>query len=484
MTTTKEMVQGMQTDVLTNVESVFTEMKSAYGAAMASALSEVVGTGIAFSPNISEPGDPSPRLDMTKMIEYLDGLRGLFLNRPNYPTYDYNSGLPQLPSLDTTPPDLTVVTLPPEMTLNIPTFDAELEDETVTLPDVEFDFSEVGYTSALHDALYSLLWGEVLNGNYGINDNDETRLFERAREREQAAMNTAVDNAVRLFSSGGFSAPTGSAMAAMQRIQDEASGKISTLSRDIMLERSKLYLEGKKMNEEHTLSLEKQDSDLHNAKQERALKVAAQRVTSILEIASFQLERLKLFMEKYKTLAYVFETRVKAELGKAEIYKTQMDGAKLQVELNMALLEEFTARNKAIVDVFLAEVEEYKAKLSGYVAYVGALADQYKADAAAFAAMVDGYGKSFTYESDALDAIARYKVGLLEARTALEKIEADIATTNGTLEMQGLVAQVSAAAGVASAALGAMNVNASVGADANTSAAYQYQVQVSTDTSY
>lgn len=460
---TIDTVQGLQGDVLAQTDSVFSQMQDVYNGAMSRALADI-SVPLSVNTNVSEPGAPTVPLSLESALAYIDALKAALLRRPTYPTYSYNA--PSLPAISTEPPSLSTVTIPDAPSLLMPDFTATLEDEDIEQPNVTFDYSEIIYSSGLHDALYNLLQAEITNGGYGINSDDESRLFERAREREQRALNINIDGALRLFSAGGFSMPTGGAAAAIQRAQAEAIEKVSSVNRDIMVERSKMYLEGKKQNQEHTLGLEKMDSDLHNAKQDRALKVAAQRVTSVLEVAAFQVERLKLFMEKYKTLAYVFEVEVKAEAAKAEIYKVQVDAAKAEIDLNLALLQEFTTRNKAIVDVFLAQVEEYKARIDGYSKYIGALSDQYKADAAAFAAATDGYGKVFDMQSKFYDSKTNYVSAVLQARTAEEKMVLDEAIAKAQVDLDSAKSQVNAAAAVVSAALSAMNINATVSAQA------------------
>lgn len=476
-------VQGMQGDIVAQTDSVFTQMQDVYNGAMSKALADI-DVPLSVNTNISEPGAPTEPMSLAAALAYIDALKTALLRRPTYPTYSYNA--PSLPAISTNPPDLSTVTIPDAPNLLFPSFTATLEDEDVEQPTVTFDYAEIAYASGLHDALYDLLLAEISTGGYGINADDESRLFERAREREQRALQANVDGALRLFSAGGFSMPTGGASAAIQRAQSEAIEKVSSVNRDIMVERSKIYLEGKKQNQEHTLSIEKMDSDLHNAKQDRALKVAAQRITSVLEVAAFQVERLKLFMEKYKTLAYVFEVQVKAGSAKVDIYKVQIDAAKAGIELNMALLEEFTTRNKAIVDVFLAQVEEYKARIDGYSKYIAALSDQYKADATAFAAAADGYGRVFDMEAKFYGSKTDYVSAVLQARTAEEKMVLEEAIAKAQIDLDGAKSEVNAAAAVVSAALSAMNINATVSAQAEAGISYNGSVSEDNDvlTSY
>ena len=478
---TIDQVQALQGEVVVQTVSIFDQMKEVYQGAMNRALAEVTTTAIAFTPTLTEPGMPTGGLDLAAALRYIDDLMNRMLARPTYPTF--NESAPELPLINTTPPPLSAVTFPDAPTLLVPTFDAVLEDEEVEQPTVTFDFSEVPYISRLHDALYNQLLAEIEDGGYGLRPEDETRLFERARDREQRAYQGAVKSATRLYSAAGFTMPTGGAVAAVQRAQTEMLEKVSSINREIMVKRGDMYLEGKKQNQAGVLGIEQMDQQRFTAMMDRALKAAAQRVTSVLEVAAFQLERVKLFMEKYKTLAMVFEIEAKVESTKADIYRNQIEAVKAQISANMALLEEFTARNKAIVDVFLAQVKEYEAQMDGYTKLIGALSDQYKADAQAFAAAAGAYAESFGIESKIFGSTAEYNSALVRSRAEMQSLKLQSLVANAQNAIEGAKVEVSAAAVVVGAALSAMNVNASLSAGAQTSQSFAGSVSESTSVS-
>lgn len=474
---TSDDVRALQATVVSGTQSVFSQMQGVYNGAMARALAQIP-TSLNANPSVSESDKPAPGLTLEEAIKYIKDLKAIFLFRPTYPALD--STPPALPTLSTTPPPLSTVTLPTAPSLNMPAFTATLDSETIASPSIEFSYSEIEYLSTLRNVLYNQLRTELTTGGYGLRPDDETRLFERARERELRAGQAAIDGATRLFSSGGFTMPTGALHAALQRAQDGVAEKVSSLNRDLMIERGKMYLEGKKQNQDGVLALEQMDVQRHMAVQDRALKVATQRVTSVLEIAAFQVERIKLFMEKYKVLAGVFEVLVRAEGVKSDIYKTQVEAVKAQIDVGRALLEEFTMRNKALVDVFMASVEAYKAKVDGWSKHIGALADQYKSDAAAYGAATDGYGKAFDAEARMYSSDAEVYAARLSARSSEEQMKLQEEIARSQVELEASKAEVNAAAAIVSAALSAMNVNASMSATASAGASFQGSVEEST----
>lgn len=100
-----------------------------------------------------------------------------------------------------------------------------------------------GGTNVLADRLNR----ELVTGDFGLDIEDEARLFERMRDRENRVLQSAVDGATRLFSSGGFSQPTGAMAAAVGRVQSEYRDKVVSASREIATKKMDMYLEAKKI---------------------------------------------------------------------------------------------------------------------------------------------------------------------------------------------------------------------------------------------
>ena len=70
-------------------------------------------------------------------------------------------------------------------------------------------------------------------------------------------------------------------------------------------------------------------------------------------------------LEIYKTYAAAFESRVRAELAKAEIFKTELDGQRL-IEFNLQKVELYKAQLAGIntaVDVYRAELDAVKTQV-------------------------------------------------------------------------------------------------------------------------
>ena len=168
-----------------------------------------------------------------------------------------------------------------------------LDEPTVHLPTVPtinialgtVTFSDDTYVSALYNALSAVLVKEINSGGYGLDPNDEARLFEAARDRENEASASAVEDSTRLFAAGGFSIPTGASAAARYRAQSESRDKLSAINRDILSKKADLYLTAKGQTISAANQLEQVLEGSFSAKQERKLKAAVQNLTSAIEAA-------------------------------------------------------------------------------------------------------------------------------------------------------------------------------------------------------
>jgi len=321
-------------------------------------------------------------------------------------------------------PNISDINVPDPPAIEIPSFDETLTPEELTIPTNTFDFNEEDYSSVLLDAVTSGLLDEIQNGGYGLEPNDETDLFERGRDREIIAGQTAIDEVTRTFSLSGFPMPTGALQKAVARARQEATDKVSTMNRELTLKRSELYWEGKKFTHEKAIQIEEVLIGLHNAVYERALNAAKVQVQVAIDIFNASVAKFNANNERFIALANVYKTQIEAEVAKVELYKGQVEGARIRSELNKNIIDLYLAQlqgTKLVIDVYSADVAAYKAvseverlkveifraeveafvgqvqaKKSEFDAYASAVqgqvarVDAYKSEAQAYSAYVDG----------------------------------------------------------------------------------------------
>jgi len=94
--------------------------------------------------------------------------------------------IPASPALEmpTAPSLSTYSALPSPPSIELPYFSSDAPIDDLVAPSSEFSFYEQAYSSALLDATKAKLLGDMENGGYGIEPDDEILLWERARSRE------------------------------------------------------------------------------------------------------------------------------------------------------------------------------------------------------------------------------------------------------------------------------------------------------------
>ena len=368
-------------------------------------------------------------------------------NSPAIPTAPLIT-LPTVPTLD-------ALLLPTAPSIDLPVFAALAPDDDLVAPTTEFQFAEAAYESTLLDPLKAILLDNLVNGGYGIETADEIAMFNRARDREVEAMSARIADAGRAMAARGFPLPPGELSIHIDRAYQEMQDKVSAASRDITLERSKLFVENRQFTIREVRDVEQMLINFHNAVQERALNVA--RLTVEFSIAIFKalVERYNARLGAYRVEAEVFNDRIRAELAKAEIYRTQVEAVNVESQLQRTQVETYLAQLKGIevsVDIFRvqmdaakvqaeierirleayrSEVDAYTARVQAKVAEFGMYRSQIEGETAkvqAFEAQV----RAFVGEVSAAEVKSRIQLGRLQSETEQARIQ--LLTYQGQLE--------------------------------------------------
>lgn len=261
-----------------------------------------------------------------------------------------------LPSL----PTFEELQLPAAPTYQLPSFDLSAPQNQLAPPTAQFSYVDTGYASSLHDPLVVKLLSDLQNGSYGIDSGDEAALWFRARDRAAQQARTEVEEALRRAAATTFTMPQGSVTAAVEIAEDKGQKSLSEANREIALRRSELYVEGRKFTIQQVQSYEKIRIDLYNATQERALNYSKSVVELGVVVYEAGVKNYQAQLEGYKAEAQVFGERIRGELAKAELYKSQVEAERLRVDFNRAKLDAFQAQVNAIN----ATVELYKSRIA------------------------------------------------------------------------------------------------------------------------
>lgn len=348
---------------------------------------------------------------------------------------------PAIPEQTFVFPDLPVlanVVIPDVPVAAFPTFDEDAPNDNLLAPTNEFSYTEAEYQSILLDPLKQKLLNDLLNGGYGIEPTDEQPLWERAREREMLAGETAIQQASSTYAARGFAVPPGAMLALIEGAQQAALEKISSVGRDIALKRADMYVENRKFVMTLTKDVEDMSWKYWSFAQERVLNAAKYAAEFVMQYFNVQLDQYKTRMEGYRTKAQVFDTLVKAALANLEAYKVQMEGARLSMDIQKLHVEVYRAQLSGVESLaniyktrmdasrILADIENlkftaFRAEVDAYTALVNAKS----AEAQLYKAQLDGeLAKVEVFKA----SVQAYGARVDAFRTVAQAAEAEMST--------------------------------------------------------
>lgn len=360
---------------------------------------------------------------------------------------------PALPNKPTivlpTAPTFAPVAIPEADAISIPVFDAVADFGDIVAPTERFEFSEAEYQSVLLDEVKSKLLYDLQNGGYGIDDADERRLWDRARERELLSAQTRLDELARLHAARGFDLPPGVLHAQQQAAQQEALEKNSTLSRDIAYKRADLYVENRKFTIEAARQVEDMLIRHAGTVAERALNASRAMVELGVAIFNAQVAKYNAKLDAYRTYAAAYESRVRAALTGVEIFKAKVEGARLTVETQKLYADVYQTQLEGVSTAIAIYETEMRAtqvaasieqlKLEGFRTQVSAYGEQVRARVAEFEmfdAQIKGeLSKVAIYEASVQAYTARLSGIEVESRVADSKARIEIAQSQEKLDV-------------------------------------------------
>lgn len=190
-----------------------------------------------------------------------------------------------------------------------------------TPPTTSFNYTDPGYSSALKDATVAKIMNDILFGGYGIDDNDEVKIWNRERDREALLAQANIDELKRQAASTSFPMPQGALNAALLRARQEYMAKISSVNRDIGLRRSELFAKTRLEMIDKALKQEDQSQALYNAFQNRALEVSKASVQ--MAIALFE-AGIRFFEGQLKAILSQIEAQVSAAQMQVSLYASDV----------------------------------------------------------------------------------------------------------------------------------------------------------------
>lgn len=312
------------------------------------------------------------------------------------------------------------------------------------------------YASQLLSNMQALLLARIQGGT-GIPAAVEQQIVDRGRDRETKLALAREQEVLRSNEALGFPLPSGVLAGQLADARRQYQETLAGLSRDITIKQ--LELEQQNIKDSIQASLQLESSLMDNVYKYELLAFEAAKAAADNAIAAHNaaLEHFKALLDGYRTYAAAYETVIKAELSKVEVFKALLSAEQTKADINKSLVDRF----KAEIDGAMAAVEIYKARVGAaqtlvelertriqagaeqvraFVATVNAetaKADLYKATVSAEGTKAEAFG--------ALTRAYSAKVGAQaeQARIYIARYQAQISAKG--LEWEGWRAQLAAA---------------------------------------
>lgn len=354
---------------------------------------------------------------------------------PTAPTYV----LPDVPTI-------TQVAIPAPPEYNLPDFEGTFPTADLTPPDNTFVYVEPEYSSELAAQLQAKLSSDLTTGGSGLPEATEQAIYDRAVSRQQEEFDKAQTDIFNLFAARGFPLPPGALAGQMVELSARITQVREDLNNDILIQQSKLAQENTWHTIDKSIEYERDMVAHFNSVMTRALDAAKTSAMMAVEIFNARVEAYKGQLSAYQVMASVYETRIRAEVAKADLYRAQIEGAKAQVEVQMLYLEAYKSQIagiQALIQMYATQMEAARIEADinrTQIQAYGALIEAYKAQVQAVTARYDAYAAQIRGE-EARANMYKAQVDAYSARVAAYKAEADVDVSRAQVQVEYLKGQ-------------------------------------------
>lgn len=303
------------------------------------------------------------------------------------------------------------------------------------------------YASQLLDNLKATLNARIQGGT-GLTPAVEQQIWDRGRDRETQLALAREQEVLRGAEALGFPLPSGVLAGQLADARREYHDKLSGLSRDIAIKQAEL--EQANMRESIQFALQLETTLLEDCYKLEMLAFESAKTAADNAIAAHNaaLEHFKALLDGYRAYAAAYETVIKAELNKVEVFKALLAAEQTKADINKSLVDRYRAEiegSMATVEIYkarvgaaqtLVELERARIQAGGeqvraFVATVNAetaKADMYKARVGAEATKVEAVGalaRAYGSKVGAQAERARVEVAKFQAHVAAKSLEWD-----------------------------------------------------------
>lgn len=359
--------------------------------------------------------------------------------------------VPSAPALDNN------IALPPPPVVQLPDFDAvfkppfELKPLAVDLsrlqPEADAEWVSTAYTLLMNAVNEGLSKGPLPG-------TEESELYQRARNRLADEYADRRNEVTQRYAALNYPAPPGAQMAALQRLTEKEASELQQLNAQIMDTQLTKRVEHQRFLLDVLQRVDAQCmqwlAGVRERIQDGILRLAEAKTAEY----NANLQMLNTAVDLFRTEAQVFGERVRAASLALDVYRGQLEGAKMRGELNMQQVQLYSAMveaQKALVhmygtqldavdsavkaqmgkvEIFRAQVDGVKARADVFEAGVRAVESKNRAEATkveVYGRQVDAWKTGEEVRLRQFDAqLQQHEAGV---KTAMAKYEAFQAST-------------------------------------------------------
>jgi len=367
---------------------------------------------------------------------------------PTEPSVDLEVVFPDAP-VQVIPdvPTLLDLDIPDEPVIDLPVFTAAIPTQNIVIPGNTFFWSESPYTSTTLDAVRNSLLQRIQGGS-GLDPTIENQIWDRAIQRESVTSLRPKNEQLQKDAQTGFARPSGSTLAALDFISQNTQNQSNSLSRDIAIKQAELEQENLNQTIQSIISLEQVLTSLHSSVQSRALDAEKFSQQVFFDIYNAEVAKYNVELETYKAFVLAFETQLKSEIQKLEVFKTQLEGQRLIGDLNQQSLQIYTASLQGLqteVDLYKTQLEGINIKLSSEnlkIQVFKTQVDAFNSQIQAKNSEYQGFGVAVNAEATKMDAFGKEVDAFASRIDAYAKgIDADKTVADVSIAIEGLKVQ-------------------------------------------
>jgi len=271
--------------------------------------------------------------------------------------------VPQAPSVSLPdPPTLEEIAIPSPPSITIPEFEATIPNIELEPPG-EFNWQENPYNSDVWCSLLDNVLHGLQNGGTGLDPEVEQEIWERAIRRQNIEDDATMRKIRDTYSARGYDMPPGALAGAEIEAYRNADLNKQNINSDIAIKQAELAQANTQFIIDKGVQLEQILRGFHDSQANRSFEAAKMVFQAGVELLNSRVAIANMHIEKYKSEAMVYESRVKAALTTVEIYKAQVEGARVSAQVQQIMVDAYGKQIEAVntyVKMYATQMEAAK----------------------------------------------------------------------------------------------------------------------------